>query len=275
MNEKPGPTNDKPASAMSDTNAPVNVIVLLGLSGSGKSTAGDAILAAAKQEGRSACEASFAARLKDMTAVLFRWPRDLLEGKTPAARAWRLEPQATWGARLRIPDFTPLRALRLLGTEALRQGFSDRLWLSMVEDELDRNRAAGVLTVITDARFSNELAMLQQQARRNGDVLFLHVDRPRLQPWWYPALAWRGGRWVYRAQSLLKAALARCSPLRWAERAFPHASEAEWVSFAHHGLMPLVRVINDDSAHMTVQDFQAAVIAACGMRGGAAANGSR
>ena len=54
---------------------------------------------------------SFAATLKDVTAILFNWDRAMLEGNTPESRAAREEVDEWWAEKLDIEDFSTQHCL--------------------------------------------------------------------------------------------------------------------------------------------------------------------
>ena len=130
------------------------IIGLIGLIGSGKGTVGNMLL----EQGFT--QASFAQPLKDATASIFNWDRELLEGITDASRAWREQVDPWWEDRLGIPDFSPRLALQLMGTEVFRNHFHQDTWILSMEAKL-KDTTTDV--VITDARFPNEIAMVRRQ----------------------------------------------------------------------------------------------------------------
>ncbi len=131
------------------------IISLSGLAGAGKDTVADYLCS---QHGYQ--RISFAAPLKDACAAIFGWDREMLEGRTAAARAAREVPDEWWSARLDRPGFSPRKALQCLGTDVLRSHFHADLWLAALEHRIT---AAGPEErfVITDCRFENELACLR------------------------------------------------------------------------------------------------------------------
>ena len=96
---------------------------------------------------------SFAATLKDITAVLFNWDRAMLEGDTAESRAAREVVDEFWADQLGMPNFTPRLALQLLGTDVFRNHFHQDIWVLsvMARYKEDEN------VVISDARFPNEV----------------------------------------------------------------------------------------------------------------------
>lgn len=102
---------------------------------------------------------SFAAPLKDAVAAVFGWDRLLLEGATEESRAWRDTVDKWWADRLQISHLTPRWVLQHWGTDVLRSGFHDDLWIAACERRL-LSATTGV--VISDLRFPNEFAALRK-----------------------------------------------------------------------------------------------------------------
>jgi hypothetical protein len=119
---------------------------------------------------------SCAGPLKDITARLFSWPRHLLEGDTEESRIWRETKDAFWENELQIPDFTPRLALQRIGTECLRNGLSDNIWISILKQSI---LTADSNVVITDCRFPNEINMI----RALGGTIIC-IQRSPLPVWW-------------------------------------------------------------------------------------------
>ena len=83
------------------------IVGLCGAQGSGKDTVANILVA-----NYGFVRISFAAALKDVIAILFSWPRHMLEGDTPESRTWREAPDAEWSQKTGIPGFSPRKALR-------------------------------------------------------------------------------------------------------------------------------------------------------------------
>jgi hypothetical protein len=143
------------ANALS-ANAHPRIISLSGLAGAGKDTVADFLCANYGYQ-----RISFAQPLKDACAAIFGWDREMLEGRTAAARAAREVPDAWWSARLDRPGFSPRVALQCLGTDILRNHFHADLWLAAFEHRIAA-AAPEERFVITDCRFENELACLRK-----------------------------------------------------------------------------------------------------------------
>lgn len=129
------------------------IIGICGFIGSGKDTAANYLVG-----WHGFRRDSFAGALKDAVAQVFGWDRELLEGLTPEARAWREQIDPWWAERLNMPTLTPRWILQYWGTEVCRQGFHDDIWIAALENRL-RQRTGH--TVISDVRFPNEVASIR------------------------------------------------------------------------------------------------------------------
>lgn len=151
------------------------IIGLCGAQGSGKDTVANILVTK-----YGFVRISFAAALKDVVAILFSWPRHMLEGDTPESRAWRLEPDAEWSLKTGIPGFSPRKALQTVGTDLIRHHIYINLWIDIVE-----KRIAMILTanpeakiVVTDCRFTNEVAAV----KKFPGARLVRIVRPECEP---------------------------------------------------------------------------------------------
>jgi len=144
------------------------LIGICGLIGSGKDTVGEVLV---NEYGYS--KLSFAGTLKDMTAVLFDWDREMLEGTTPATRAEREILDPFWSEKLGR-DWSPRIALQQMGTEVMRNHFHEDIWLLTLENKLRKHDKV----VITDCRFPNEIKFVL----RRGEIWT--IDRGAHPSWW-------------------------------------------------------------------------------------------
>jgi hypothetical protein len=126
------------------------LIGLVGLIGSGKDTVAERLIThhGYKRD-------SFAKSLKDAVSSMFNWDRELLEGNTKESREWREQPDAFWSERFGKP-ITPRWVLQYFGTEVMRQGMYDAIWVDSVI-----GRYKGDKTVISDTRFQNEIKTIK------------------------------------------------------------------------------------------------------------------
>ena len=128
------------------------LIGLVGLIGSGKDTVAEQLV---KQHNFK--RDSFAKSLKDATANIFGWDRELLEGHTKESREWREQPDVFWSEKFG-KEVTPRWILQYFGTEVCRENMLDSIW---VDSLVARYR--GENTVISDTRFVNEINTIRKQ----------------------------------------------------------------------------------------------------------------
>jgi len=143
------------------------IVALCGFAGSGKDTVADFLVATEKFT-----RLSIAAVLKDVVSVIFGWDRDLLEGRTAESRVWRETADDHWARVLDMPGFTPRMAMQRVGTDALRNNFSEVIWLEAFLRKLEDTTGD---VVVTDARFKNELTAL---VSRGADVWRVERSAP-------------------------------------------------------------------------------------------------
>ena len=156
------------------------IVGVCGFIGSGKDTAADYFV----HEFGFRRE-SFAGILKDAVSVIFGWDRNLLEGRTKQSREWREQVDPWWANRLSIPGLTPRWVLQQWGTEVLRKGFHDDIWIAGLENKL-RNSQDNI--VISDCRFPNEISAIQNQS---GKIVW--VQRGQLPGWYDHAVSFNKG----------------------------------------------------------------------------------
>ena len=155
------------------------IIGLCGLIGSGKGTVADILV-----ESHNFQKISFADKLKDAVSVLFDWDREMLEGETSESRSWREQQDDFWTQETGR-QITPRLVLQEFGTDCMRNGFFDGVWVSFVRkkilDNTDKN------FVIPDVRFTNESQIIQGMGgkvwcvKRGPDPLWLsliHISEP-------------------------------------------------------------------------------------------------
>ena len=149
------------------------IIGICGLIGSGKDSVADILV----QE-KNFKKISFADKLKDGVATVFGWDRSMLEGKTSNSRNWREEKDDFWSAELG-KDISPRLVLQLFGTECMRQGFYDGVWVSLVKKHIIDNPKQNF--VIHDVRFPNEANMIKSihgevwRMRRGPDPVWFRM----------------------------------------------------------------------------------------------------
>ena len=129
------------------------IIGLCGLIGCGKGTVGDILV-----EEHGFTKISFADKLKDGVAQIFGWDRALLEGDTDRSRLWREKVDEFW-TRETGRTITPRIVLQEFGTDCMRNGFYDGVWVSLTKKEIIENPDKDY--VVTDVRFENEVNMIK------------------------------------------------------------------------------------------------------------------
>lgn len=149
------------------------IIGICGLIGSGKGTVADILVEQHNYE-----KLSFADKLKDGVSSVFGWNREMLEGDTDESRKWREEADKFWTEETG-ETITPRLILQLFGTDCMRNGFFDGIWVSLVKQELLKNKQKNY--VIPDVRFENEANMIRSlggkicQVRRGPDPLWFRL----------------------------------------------------------------------------------------------------
>ena len=128
------------------------IIGICGLIGSGKGTVADVLV----DQGFK--KVSFADKLKDGVSTIFGWDRAMLEGDTDESRQWREQRDDFWSAETEM-EVTPRLVLQLFGTDCLRNGFHDGVWVSLLKKHMLDNPGN---YVIPDVRFRNEQNMIRE-----------------------------------------------------------------------------------------------------------------
>ena len=145
------------------------LIGISGLIGSGKDTIANHLITHHNYE-----KYSWARPLKDITATLFGWDRDMLEGTTPESRTERDIPDEWWSSKMGKP-WSPRYALQQLGTDVLRKNLHDDIWILAGMKHIETME----YVVIPDTRFPNEIAAIKSMG---GEVW--HVHRGDFPEWW-------------------------------------------------------------------------------------------
>lgn len=191
------------------------IISTTGLIGSGKDTVADFLTT---QYGFK--RLSFAASLKDAIAVIFGWDREMLEGRTKAAREMREQVDQWWADRLDMPLLSPRWVLQNFGTDVCRKYFHDDIWLAALENKLRKNTDN---IVITDARFPNELKMIKEL-----DGQCWCVERGELPAWYEYAKQYNNS--TEETQMTLRI-IADVQPTPNIFNKRIHQSEWKWIGF--------------------------------------------
>lgn len=183
------------------------IIGICGFIGSGKDTAADYLVGF-----HGFRRDSFAGTLKDAVAAVFGWDRELIEGRTPEARAWREQVDTWWANRLNMPHLTPRWVLQHWGTEVCRNHFHDDIWIAALQSRLAKRADH---TVISDVRFPNEIKAIKEQG---GSIIW--IQRGELPTWYDAAVSFNKGPRNNMTWALSKNQL---------EIQKIHASETAWV----------------------------------------------
>ena len=182
------------------------IIGIVGFIGSGKDTVADYLVNFHRFK-----RESFANSLKDAVSQVFGWDRELLEGRTQESREWRETQDEWWTKRLK-KDITPRYVLQYWGTEVIRKGFHDDMWVASLEHRLLNTKND---IVITDCRFPNEI-----KAIRAAGGKVVRIRRGAEPTWFDEAVSMNRGPARNMTWALSKQKI---------EKLKVHASETAWV----------------------------------------------
>ena len=135
------------------------IIGMCGLIGTGKDTVADILV-----NNYNFIKVSYADKLKDGVATVISWDREMLEGTTDESRTWREQKDEFW-SRETNEHITPRLVLQMFGTDCMRNGFYNGIWVSIVKQQIINNPNKNF--VIPDVRFPNEAKMIKEV---NGEV---------------------------------------------------------------------------------------------------------
>ena len=158
---------------------------------------------------------SFATSLKDACAMIFDWPRHLIEGDTGESREWREQVDEWWSVKLGIPNFSPRLALQLIGTDALRNHFNEGLWFLTLENRVRKNPDQHV--VISDVRFPNEIKFIQD----HGGAM-VKVNRGATPIWYETAILANKGNSIAKEAMVKTYSDAHYSEWAWVGTEFEY-----------------------------------------------------
>ena len=147
------------------------IIGITGLISSGKGTVADILV-----NEHNFTKLSFADKLKDGVATIFGWDRSMLEGDSVESREWRETVDEFWTNETGR-EITPRLVLQEFGTDCMRNGFYDGVWVSLVKQEIINNPQNNY--IIPDVRFPNEIQIIKSL---DGEIW--NVRRGELPDWW-------------------------------------------------------------------------------------------
>lgn len=147
------------------------VIGITGSAGSGKDTFSNMVA----NTDSSFIKVSFAKIVKDVLSSIFVWDRELLEGLTDESRVWRETVDVFWSDRLNIKDFTPRKAMQMIGTDVMRVHLSDNIWVNALEKTIDPLIKENKNIIITDVRFKNEIELIDSLS---GTIIEIRGSMP-------------------------------------------------------------------------------------------------
>jgi hypothetical protein len=156
------------------------IIGFVGLIGSGKDTAADYLV-----NFHGFRRDSFASTLKDAVAAVFGWDRTLLEGRTKEGREWREQVDPWWAERLNMPTLTPRWVLQYWGTDVIRNGFHNDMWIASLENKMRKTTDD---IVISDVRFPNEITAIH-----NSGGIVVRIKRGDDPEWFADAEHYNAG----------------------------------------------------------------------------------
>jgi len=156
------------------------IIGFVGLIGSGKDTAADYLV-----NFHGFRRDSFASTLKDAVAAVFGWDRTLLEGRTKEGREWREQVDPWWAERLNMPTLTPRWVLQYWGTDVIRNGFHNDMWIASLENKMRKTTDD---IVISDVRFPNEITAIH-----NSGGIVVRIKRGADPEWFIDAEHYNAG----------------------------------------------------------------------------------
>lgn len=161
------------------------LIACSGKAGSGKDTVGGYL-----EREKGFTSFSFACALKQIIAIIFDWPVDvLLANNEETRKARELLPCRVIGGK----TWTYRSALQLIGTDLFRDKFSPMIWTDIIALKIEPLLQQGEDVVITDARFITELDMVKAKGgisillwRKESDLMPLpgeHVSENEFLLW--------------------------------------------------------------------------------------------
>ena len=103
---------------------------------------------------------SLADTIKIIVSELFDWDINLLYGNTKQSREWRETYKDEYWIKKFGDDFTPRKALQIIGTDVFRNTLSNDFWCWIMERKIKLSGYPRI--VIPDVRFPNEIALVKE-----------------------------------------------------------------------------------------------------------------
>lgn len=152
------------------------IIGITGFAGSGKNSIANIICEMFPNDTEIV---SFGSNVKDVCAILFDWPRDLLEGDTIESREFRESIDKYWTNKIG-QDWTPRKAMQFIGTDLIRNQLCSSFWLDLAMKKIDKSDK---IVIIPDVRFRNEITEIQN---KNGIIIRAQLGE---NPDWFNKVA--------------------------------------------------------------------------------------
>ena len=165
---------------------------------------------------------SFGSNVKDVCAVLFDWPRDLLEGDTDESRKFR-ETEDDYWSKVLDQEWTPRKAMQYIGTDLIRNQLSSSFWLDLAMKKIDKSDK---IVIIPDVRFRNEITEIQ-----NKHGIMIRVQSGE-NPEWFDKVAELNSDLPYLMEKKqLDKVLLTLNEIKHIIPENIHNSEYEWIGF--------------------------------------------
>jgi len=170
----------------------MQIIGIAGAAGSGKDTAYALLSDHIKATGLVCAQLSFADKIKDTCASVFGWDRQRLVADSDYKEGNTLDDGSPDPA-CELLGMTRRKVMQLLGTEAMRNGLHQDVWIITMKLAILRGEFEGIdVGFVTDCRFLNELQFVRDldgvlfQINRTGDQSTLTTETEHLSE-----LEWR------------------------------------------------------------------------------------
>jgi hypothetical protein len=161
---------------------------------------------------------SFASPVKGALCEMFGWNPSLMEGVTAPSRLWRETPDPYWSEVIGR-EITPRHMMQTVATDWVRNSLHQDFWTWRMKQILENEPGPAV---VTDARFPNELKMLESLG-----CCLVWVRRDPLPSYYQSSL--RFNRWPNWMQKLSLALGHELGQI--------HESERAWIGHDFHKVL--------------------------------------